>query len=158
MCLESDLSHPKVPKILTYESAFQLFLTDAHLKQLIDIYEQIVTIKKKEGDGLTNSSKFSSFDTVADFSVVTNKIEAGKRFILLPLSLVCLFIIVCIIIGRYRATSLFFNDLNYVIETNLVKKMMRFIPGGYRDLKHRIQDDYSALKDYLKDEILPKIE
>lgn len=87
MLLESDLSHPKVPKTLSYESAFQLFLTDDHLKQLIDIYEQLITIKKKEtGDASSNSSKFTSFDTVADFSVVTNKIEAGKRFILLSLS------------------------------------------------------------------------
>lgn len=73
------MNHPKVPKQVTYQSALEVVVADAHLKQLISIYEQLLAIKGKEAEESGAAvSKQAAFDTASDFALVSNKIEAGK--------------------------------------------------------------------------------
>jgi hypothetical protein len=56
------------------QQAYELLFGDDYLKELGSIYEQVLEIKREEEP---ESTKYSSVDLTVEFSLVSNKIDAG---------------------------------------------------------------------------------
>jgi hypothetical protein len=56
------------------QQAYGLLFGDDYLKELGSIYEQVLEIKREEEP---ESTKYSSVDLTVEFSLVSNKIDAG---------------------------------------------------------------------------------
>jgi hypothetical protein len=60
-------------------------------------------------------------------------------------------------LARYRTSTLFLNDMIYVLDSQITKKLLKLVPSNKKELKRKINEKLQSLVSFLKEDVFPRI-
>jgi hypothetical protein len=60
-------------------------------------------------------------------------------------------------LARYRTSTLFLNDMIYVLDSQITKKLLKLVPSNKKELKRKINEKLQSLVSFLKEDVFPNI-
>lgn len=98
-----------------------------------------------------------SIDINQELAVIVAKIESGNAFFVGVFSVIFYPTIFAFASGRYRSVNLFINDVKYIIEGKILKKVISTV-SGEKALKEQASTLACNVCSFLKDILESKLE